>query len=108
MKRIMMVFCITGLILVSYSYSQSWATVDNMADPNELLADLSTFIATDLCIGPIVISLETGNVEIPGGTSLNDASKEFWKYVEKHFRRDAKLALRLELLQEVEIEARYP
>ncbi len=101
MKRIMMVFCITGLILVSYSYSQSSATVDNMAD-------LSTFIATDLCMGPIVISLETGNVEIPEGTSLNDASKEFWKYVEKHFRRDAKLALRLELLQEVAIEARYP
>lgn len=63
------------------------------------------FVATNLSIGCIEIDLGTGNVEITDA-NLNSASREFWRYIEEYFKKDAKLALRLELFQEIASESR--
>ena len=89
---------------------------DNTSESAEIISfelkdsldlDASMFVATVLTCGEIEIDLETGNVTMPDDMAVDDASKEFWKWVEEHFREDAKMALRLRMYQEIAGEARY-
>lgn len=86
------------------------STTNDTNDSNNLLSftdyeiDSAAFIATTISIGDIGINIATGRVTIPEDMALDDASKNFWDAIEKHFKNNVKLALRLQLWQEMHRE----
>jgi hypothetical protein len=60
--------------------------------------------AIDVTFGDVTISCETGKVTIQANSSLDEASKQFWVMVEKQFKNNVKIAMRLQLWREIEAE----